>query len=261
MHFHLLNHHSAVAVDASNGHAPTPTITISDADTEPQLLDKSGKQQNGVGAQATPSATPPSEAGDNVNDEDKDPATAAPGSMPTHPVGEVPDWFSNSKVGWRQVSGIDDPTPTAIQAEKNLIQAWLNDMYYGDWYHNAGIIVFAVLATHLATLLRMGLGWMFIILAFCATYYANSVQRFRTRAREDIQRELMKKRLVHTAESADWINEFLERFWKIYEPVLSQSIKATVEQVLTYSTPSFLDSLKLGTFTFGSTAPHIVSGT
>ncbi|KAG8919579.1 hypothetical protein FRC01_001220, partial [Tulasnella sp. 417] len=247
-----------VAIDTGNGHAPAPTITISDHDTEPQLLDKSGKQ-NGVDAQATTAPTPPSDAPDNVNNEDKDPAAAAPGSMPTKPVGEVPDWFANAKVGWRQVTGIDDPTPTAIQAERSVIHAWLNDMYYGDWYHNAGIIVVAVLATHLATLLRLGLGWIFIILAFCATYYSNSVQRFRTRAREDIQRELVKKKLAHTAESADWMNEFLERFWKIYEPVLSKSIGATVEQVLSYSTPSFLDSLKLGTFTFGTTAPHIVS--
>ncbi|KAG9044471.1 hypothetical protein FS837_008089 [Tulasnella sp. UAMH 9824] len=248
-----------VAIDTGNGHAPAPTITISDHDTEPQLLDKSGKQQNGVNAQATTFATPPSDAVDNVNREDTDPTAAAPGSMPSKPAGELPDWYANAKVGWRQVTGIDDPTPTAIQAEKNVIHAWLNDMYYGDWYHNAGVIVVAVLATHLATLLRLGMGWIFIILAFCASYYSNSIQRFRTRAREDIQRELLKKKLAHTAESADWMNEFLERFWKIYEPVLSKSIGAAVEQVLSYSTPSFLDSLKLGTFTFGTTAPHIVS--
>ncbi|KAG8991094.1 hypothetical protein FRB90_001468, partial [Tulasnella sp. 427] len=246
-----------VAIDTGNGHGPAPTITISDYETEPKLLDKSGKQQNGVGTQATPSTAPTSEAGDNDRELDDDPTTSAPGSMPSKPVGDIPEWYG--KVGWRQVTGVDDPTPTALQQDKNVLSAWLNDMYYGDWYHNSGVVVVAVLVTHLATLLRLGLGWIFIILAFCATYYSNSVTRFRTRAREDIQRELIKKKLVETAESAHWMNEFLERFWKIYEPVLSKSIKAAVEQVLSYSTPSFLDSLKLGTFTFGTTAPHIVS--
>ena len=47
--------------------------------------------------------------------------------------------------------------------------------------------------------------------------------RTRRKARDDIQRELVKTRLSgeNEVESADWLNNFLDRFWLIYEPVLS----------------------------------------
>ncbi len=81
--------------------------------------------------------------------------------------------------------------------------------------------------------------------------------RVRSRARDDIQRELVKNRLVDEHESAEWINNFLDRFWLIYEPVLSTSIIQSVDQVLSQNTPPFLDSIRLATFTLGTKAPRI----
>jgi len=63
------------------------------------------------------------------------------------------------------------------------------------------------------TVLHFGWGWIFIVIAFCASYYDISISRTRQRARDDIQRELVKTRLVTETESADWLNSFLERFW------------------------------------------------
>ena len=102
-----------------------------------------------------------------------------------------------------------------------------------------------------------GWGWLFIVMAFASTYYTTSVSRFRRRARDDIQRELVKSRLMNTHESADWINNFLDRFWLIYEPVLSTTIIASVDQILSTNCPPFLDSLRLTTFTLGTKAPRI----
>jgi Ca2+-dependent lipid-binding protein len=98
---------------------------------------------------------------------------------------------------------------------------------------------------------------LFLVLAACNTYYTVSMERFRRSARDDIQRELVKTRLASESESADWINHFLDRFWLIYEPVLSATIISTVDQVLTASTPPFLESLRLSTFTLGNKAPRI----
>lgn len=81
--------------------------------------------------------------------------------------------------------------------------------------------------------------------------------RVRRRARDDIQRELVKTRLASEHESAEWMNNFLDRFWLIYEPVLSASLVASVDQVLSTNTPTFLDSLRLTTFTLGTRAPRI----
>jgi Ca2+-dependent lipid-binding protein len=81
--------------------------------------------------------------------------------------------------------------------------------------------------------------------------------RVRRRARDDIQRELVKVRLASEHETADWINNFLDRFWLIYEPVLSRTVIASVDQILSTNTPPFLDSLRLTTFTLGTKAPRI----
>ncbi|KAH8928049.1 hypothetical protein BT69DRAFT_651519 [Atractiella rhizophila] len=130
-------------------------------------------------------------------------------------------------------------------------------MWYGEWYHNAAIILFTALATRFFTYFRFGWGWFFLIVAFSATYYKTSIRRFRRNARDDLQRELSKRRLFEERESAEWINLFLERFWRIYEPVLSATIVTTVDQVLSVSTPSFLDSLRMHTFTLGTKPPRI----
>lgn len=81
--------------------------------------------------------------------------------------------------------------------------------------------------------------------------------RVRRHARDDIQRELVKTRLASEHESADWINNFFDRFWLIYEPVLSATIVSSVDQVLSTNTPAFLDSLRLTEFTLGTKAPRI----
>lgn len=81
-------------------------------------------------------------------------------------------------------------------------------MYYGQWYHNAGIIVFAVVASHFVTLFGGGFGWLIIVMAVCATYYELSIKRVRRNARDDLAREVAKKGLRTDVESAAWINSF-----------------------------------------------------
>lgn len=124
--------------------------------------------------------------------------------------------------------------------------------FFFSRYHNAGIMVFCVVSTHFLTLFGAGWGWMIVILAVCATYYQTSVRRVRRNARDDLAREVAKKGLTSDVESATWINLFrtslsllpsidsigpcvpdcppvemwlpVQRFWLIYEPVLSQTI-------------------------------------
>ncbi|QRV76177.1 C2 domain-containing protein [Ceratobasidium sp. AG-Ba] len=215
-----------LAVDVG-GPPVAPTITIEDVDkTTKEVLEESNTQ-NGQ---------------------------PMPGTMPAGAAPAIPDWY---KVGWRAHAGIDDPTPTAEEIDKGVIETFLSEMYYGEWYHNAAIIFFAVAASHYMTLFRLGWGWLFILLAICATYYKSSMERVRRRARDDIQRELVKTKLEQDYESAHWMNNFMDRFWLIYEPVLSASIVATVDQILSASTPAFLDSIRLENFTLGTKAPRI----
>jgi Ca2+-dependent lipid-binding protein len=106
-------------------------------------------------------------------------------------------------------------------------------------------------------LLGGGLGWLFIVMAFCATYYRTSIRRVRRNFRDDIRREMAKASLEHDTETLEWINSFLVKFWPIYAPVLSKTIVMSVDQVLSVARPPMVESLKLTTFTLGTKPPRL----
>ncbi|ORY66524.1 C2 domain-containing protein [Pseudomassariella vexata] len=197
----------------------------------------------------------PSKAGALDIHTDKDGKPVADG---TGPEGEEEDLAS--KVGWTQQYGW--PSESVFAGESMLDhQTWLEgqvpDSYYGDWYHNSAIIIFACISSWLIAVLGGGLAWVFIIMAICSTYYRTSIRRVRRNFRDDVTRELALKKLDTDEESLEWINSFLVKFWPIYQPVLAQTIINSVDQVLSSATPAFLDSLKLKTFTLGSKPPRM----
>ena len=62
-----------------------------------------------------------------------------PGAMPAGPAPPIPDWY---KVGWRAVGGIDAPELEGDPKELAILSTFLHEQFYGDWYHNAALIVF-----------------------------------------------------------------------------------------------------------------------
>ena len=128
---------------------------------------------------------------------------------------------------------------------------------FSDWYHNTAVIFFACIASWLVALLGGGLGWVFIVMAFCATYYRTSMRRVRRNFRDDVRREQALARLENDTESLEWINSFLVKFWPIYAPILCETVINSVDQVLSTSTPAFLDSLRMKFFTLGTKPPRL----
>ena len=98
---------------------------------------------------------------------------------------------------------------------------------------------------------------MFIIMAVCSTYYRTSLRRVRRNFRDDIHREMAKTKLETDYETLEWMNSFLVKFWPIYAPVLCDTIINSVDQVLSTSTPAFLDSLRMKTFILGTKPPRL----
>ena len=119
------------------------------------------------------------------------------------------------------------------------------------------MIVFASLGSWIVAVLGGGLAWVFIVMAICGTYYRTSIRRVRRNFRDDVNREMAKARLETDNESLEWINSFLVKFWPIYAPVLCTTIVNSVDQVLSTSTPAFLDSLRLKFFTLGTKPPRM----
>ena len=159
-----------------------------------------------------------------------------------------------SKAGWRENGGIDED-------DEELHQDWLSmrlgDKYFGSWWHNAGIIFFCCFVCWVLGRFGAGFTWIVFILAISSTYYRTSIKRVRRRVRDDLNREHAKQRLETDFETTEWLNTFLLKFWIIYEPVLSATIIASVDQVLSTQTPAFLDSLRLSKFTLGTKPPRV----
>ncbi|KAI8080792.1 C2 domain-containing protein [Gilbertella persicaria] len=176
-----------------------------------------------------------------------------------NPGNEVALSELTTQLGLESVIDMYKGARTSALNEQDLVSKFLNEAYYGEWYHNAAVMLFAVVFTWLLTRFGGGFFACLVVGAFLATYYQTSIRRLRRNIRDDIQRELAINRLETEAESADWINHFMSRFWLIYEPVLSAQIIGIADSILVDNTPAFLDSIRLTTFTLGTKAPRIES--
>ena len=96
-----------LAVDAGNSDV-IPTITIHDAEAHP----------DDVATITQPVPTP--------------------GSIDVTPY-VIPDWY---KVGWRAVGGANSPELQGEAKDAAILSEFLKEQYYGDWYHNAGLVFF-----------------------------------------------------------------------------------------------------------------------
>ncbi|KAF2032834.1 tricalbin [Setomelanomma holmii] len=181
--------------------------------------------------------------------------------------GHAPELHEDARwerVGWAPRFGMPgsedkDQDDGTMLDHQTWLEGRIEDKFYGDWYHNTGVIIFACLSTWVIGILGGGLGWVFVIMAVCGTYYRTSIRRVRRNARDDLNREMAKNKLETDTESLEWINSFLVKFWPIYAPVLCDTIVGSVDQVLSTSTPAIpgLDSLKMTKFVLGTKPPRL----
>lgn len=141
--------------------------------------------------------------------------------------------------------------------ENSIIGKYVAEDYLGRFWFDGASVLLAVLTTYFLTRFGGGIFAMLIVGAFFTTYYNASSRRTRQRVRDDIAREMARKKMLDENESVMWMNSALSRFWAIYEPVLSATIISTVDAILVQNCPGFLDSIRLTTFTLGTKAPKV----
>ncbi|KAI9319764.1 C2 domain-containing protein [Dichotomocladium elegans] len=141
---------------------------------------------------------------------------------------------------------------TLLPSNSIVSRFFVDTLHLDEWNQDASVIMAAVFSSWLLT--RMGGGFLgcFIIGGFLATYYKRAIRRMRRDARDDLERELTEARALEGVETADWLNHFVQRFWLIYEPILSAQTIVIADAILIESTPAFLDSIRLSTFTLGN---------
>ncbi|KAF9199830.1 hypothetical protein BGZ49_010006 [Haplosporangium sp. Z 27] len=169
-----------------------------------------------------------------------------PGSFPIIP-----------RIGWLDAYKRLDGPSNEFRDKSIWMEEFASSVLFGSFWHNAAAVIIIPIVCYISFKLGGGMVTLILIIAFGATYYKNSIRRFRRNARDDITRELIKNTLENDAETTEWINNFMSKFWLIYEPVLSATIVQTVDSILVDATPAFLDSIRLTTFTLGTKAPRV----
>ncbi|MCJ1309428.1 hypothetical protein MMC25_003087 [Agyrium rufum] len=252
--------------------AQDPHSKIDANDARKTLMDEA-KKAGGAAYEFNPDASPEEKAAtaradDGTPDQYDLPspshtAISEPSSLTTGKAnGRAPnDKGEWDKVGWAPRFGPgsinEEDANASLLDHATYLESKLDDKFFGDWYHNTAVIIFACLSSWLVALLGGGLAWVFLVMAVCGTYYRTSMRRVRRNYRDDVSREMAKARLDTDHESLEWINSFLVKFWPIYAPVLCATIVASVDQVLSTATPAFLDSMRMKFFTLGTKPPRL----
>ncbi|KAF9331752.1 hypothetical protein BG006_005409 [Podila minutissima] len=164
-----------------------------------------------------------------------------------------------TQIGWLDAYKRTDGSQNEYRDKAIWMEEFASSVLFGAFWHNAAAVIVIPVVCFVVFKLGGGFVSMILIIAFGATYYKNSIRRFRRNARDDITRELIRNTIEDQVESTEWLNNFLSKFWIIYEPVLSATIVQTVDSILVDSTPGFLDSIRLTEFTLGTKAPRVES--
>ncbi|KAF5096869.1 hypothetical protein D0Z00_002606 [Geotrichum galactomycetum] len=169
-----------------------------------------------------------------------------------------------SYVGWKQVAGwTEDDVLTADEADEDLLynttilESYLQDKYYGEWYHNAALLTITAFFSWIITRLGGGLPSVFCIAAVTATAFRTSVRKLRKNIREKVIREAAMRKLETDTETIDWINLLMNKFWAINEPFIAEQAVTIGNQVLADAAPKFLSHIALDTFTLGTKPPRL----
>ncbi|KAJ2676680.1 Tricalbin-2 [Coemansia sp. RSA 1085] len=163
-------------------------------------------------------------------------------------------------LGWKEQGQIDSGKKAAPAGEPSIFDtlAVYVEMVdqSGMWRNCAGVFGLMFL-TYVLTALNFGIVGFGIAAVYGAQWYRNSITRYRRAVKDDIERAYERTTITRTLESVGWLNEFVTRFWLMFEPSLSRMVIDIVDPILAQSAPGFVDSLRLTTFTLGTKAPRI----
>ncbi|KAG0287267.1 hypothetical protein BGZ96_008807 [Linnemannia gamsii] len=236
---------STTQLDADKKNAPVETQPQSRVQPETTEVSKTGEDNEDEDQKDDPDAEDTDEQTQKRKDL-KDPKKRTVGAYP-----EI------TRIGWLEAYKRTDGPQNEFRDKSIWMEEFASSALFGAFWHNAAAISIIPVVCFVVFKLGGGFVSLILIIAFGATYYKNSIRRFRRNARDDITRELIRNALENDSESTEWINNFMSKFWLIYEPVLSSTIVGVVDGILVDQTPAFLDSIRLTSFTLGTKAPRV----
>ncbi|PIA18508.1 hypothetical protein COEREDRAFT_79947 [Coemansia reversa NRRL 1564] len=163
-------------------------------------------------------------------------------------------------IGWKDQGAIDSgkkAPPAAQPSIYDTLAVYVQMVDQSGMWRNCAGVFGLMFLTYVLTALNFGIFGFAIAATYGAQWYRNSITRYRRAVKDDLRRAYERSTITRTLESVGWLNEFVTRFWLMFEPSLSRMVIDIVDPILAQSTPGFLDSLRLSTFTLGTKAPRI----
>lgn len=133
------------------------------------------------------------------------------------------------------------------------------DQFYGDWYHLLGLIVIAGVLSFAIGYFRFSFAPVFFVGLVTSLLYRTSSIKYRSAIRDQLQKELTVQKIEDDYESLEWLNSFLDKYWPLLEPTVSQMVVQQVNDVLATnpSIPAFIKALWIDQFTLGVKPPRV----
>ncbi|KAJ1900317.1 Tricalbin-2 [Kickxella alabastrina] len=186
---------------------------------------------------------------------------AEPGSATAAQAKDGGNGPVRSVAGWKEQGAIDSgkkPAPATSQPSVfDTLSTYIELVDRSGMWRNCAGVFGLMLLTYVLTALNFGLFGLVLAATYGAQWYRNSIIRYRRAVKDDLERAYERATITRSLESVGWMNEFVTRFWLMFEPSLSRMVIDTVDPILAQNAPGFLDSLRLTTFTLGTKAPRI----
>lgn len=166
--------------------------------------------------------------------------------------------FSWANVGfWHSEDTTDKKSLLELS---NKIDTYVKDHFQGDWYWNCSLVIGTCFFSWLIARVGGGILSLGFILLFTNSVYRTEFRRFNRDIRDDMTRAQASNKLEDEFETMEWLNSFLDKFWVIYMPALSEQVMFQANEVLKDQAPGFgIEALSLDEFTLGSKAPRVES--
>lgn len=174
---------------------------------------------------------------------------------------------NSNYIGWKQMGHWEEKDTLTEEdflldlTKDTILDNIIPEALYGDWYHTLGIVVVAGIFSFGMGKLKWSLAPVFFIIVFSSLYYRTSSRKYRSNIRDLVQKEFTVQNIEDDYESMEWLNLFLDKYWPILEPSVSQMVVTQANDILATNPkiPAFVTNIWIDQFTLGIKPPRIES--
>ncbi|CDO95458.1 unnamed protein product [Kluyveromyces dobzhanskii CBS 2104] len=168
-------------------------------------------------------------------------------------------------VGWKQIGGWEERDVLTLEDElsgvneETFLDSVIPDKAYGDWYHAVGVLFVGGFLSFLLGKFKFTLAPVFFVIVGTAIFYRTSIKKYRATIKELAQKEFIVQKVEDDYESMEWLNSFLDKYWPLLEPSVSQIVVEQVNELIAVNEaiPAFVKALWIDRFTLGIKPPRV----